>query len=246
MKRFSFSILFIFCITLLPMSQIIDSNNLEDVLKYATKNTVVLFDIDNTLVHPKDTYVGSDPWFLELIKEEKDVNLALPDYTLGSIMIEFQPVACNTIKVLDELKKNKIPTIGFTARNLYISSLTIEQLKDAGIVFDGTNIPTHKFVYYSHKDHPSIYQQGIFFCGANEKEAVVPFLIKEFSKKPKQIILIDDKLKNVETVQKIVDTMHINFVGIRYGACDEYVRKFDAKKAKQEFADLKRNKKWKH
>ncbi|HJM68665.1 MAG TPA: DUF2608 domain-containing protein [Candidatus Babeliales bacterium] len=241
MKKFIFSILFIVCVAILPKSQIIETNNLEDILGHVTKNSVVLFDLDNTLVQPKNTYVGSDPWFTELFKKEKDVNLALADYCLGLILVELQPVANNTIKVLNKIKKSGVPTIGFTARNFYISSITIEYLKDIGITFNGPGIPKHKFVYYSHKDHPSIYQDGIFFCGPNEKEAVVPFFIKEFPQKPNKIVFVDDKLKNLETVKKIVDKMGLDFVGFRYGACDEYTKKFDSKKTTKEFERLKKN-----
>ncbi|MBT4855930.1 DUF2608 domain-containing protein [bacterium] len=238
-KLFLYSITLLLFLTTSITPKIYETNNFSDVLKHVDSDTLVLLDIDNTLARPKgNCHIGSDPWFYDLLKEKKDINLALPDYCLGSVNIDLQPAEKNTVSVFNKLKKT-CPTIGLTARNLYISSDTVLQLEKIDINFDGDNIPSQESVYYSHKDHPSTYHHGILFCGVNEKEAVIPFLLKQLKKRPKTIIFVDDKEKNLKTVEKIAEKEGLKFIGFRYGACDEYVKKYDAAQAKKDFEEIK-------
>jgi len=244
---FSFICTLLLFFNLSSKSVIIETNDLSEILKHAKQNSLVLVDLDNTVARPTDDAdgVASDGWFSSLFKEHKDISLVLPHYHLGQNLVWLQPAANNTIHVLEELKKSGATLLGFTARDLFVAARTHEQLEHAGISLENKRTPKKDFVFPDHQNGtPVIYSKSIVFCGNNTIDAVLPSVVQKFKKtslksKPVEIIFADDKLKNVEIVQAAAEKEGLDFVGIRYGGCDDYVKTFNPKKAKRKFGQLK-------
>ena len=124
-------------------SCIIESCSIADVLDYVdNQRTVVVFDLDNTLVHPgKD--LGSDQWFSYLFKEKlatgSTVQAALeeilPLYYEVHDHILLCPVEPESPSTVSTLQKNGVITVALTSRSLPLVKRTQEQLRDAGFSF---------------------------------------------------------------------------------------------------------------
>ncbi|MEI6242762.1 MAG: DUF2608 domain-containing protein, partial [Chlamydiota bacterium] len=61
---------FLFFISSYLFGQIIPCDHLEDVLKHAKSNTLIIFDLDNTLICPAQM-LGSNEWFEYQVQKNK-------------------------------------------------------------------------------------------------------------------------------------------------------------------------------
>ena len=87
-------------------------------------------------------------------------------------------------------------------------------------------------------DSPAIYINGIIFAGAQNKGEVLNHWLEHLQFRPKKIIFVDDKLKNVRAVQQVMEANSHPFVGIRYGLLDQRVADLDMHKTEQEYQAL--------
>lgn len=228
----------------LLLCKIYETNDLSDLLKEANKDDLVMLDLDCTLMMPDHGYLGSDPWFGYLMSKNKnEVPLTLPDYSIAVFNIWMKPAGPETKKVLRGLQEKNIATMGFTARSYPLATRTIMQLEKISLPLGFGNIPKEDFSLYTFEHgSPSVYKSGILFCGANDKNDILPQFLKKLSDKPKRIIFADDKMKNLKTVEQVAEKEGIEFIGFRYSACDDYVAGFseqEKEKTNKEFEVLR-------
>jgi hypothetical protein len=224
---------------------IIESDRLETVLDYLhTPNTLVIFDIDNTVARPI-TELGSDEWFCDLVDKKMaeghdyitSIYYALPATFYVQFNIGLRPTEEVAAELIANLIDQKIPVMALTTRSLFVTERTIEQLENIGISFLIPGISQEDLVLQM--PHPCLYRQSILFGGNNDKgEALIAFFhwMNYF---PKKIIFIDDKMKYLLAVEKALKHYNIEFVGIRYTGCDECVKNFDATKAEEQWNRLR-------
>jgi hypothetical protein len=87
----------------------------------------------------------------------------------------------------------------------------------------------------------TIYKQGIIFVGHGiEKGPALIAYLKRLNKNPKRIVVIDDKLSNIENIAKTLEPLGIDFVGIRYSGVDDKVKAFNPKIADLQWEHFKR------
>ncbi len=218
---------------------IVETDKLADVRNYLEKDTLVLFDIDNTLAHPVGT-IGADEWFGHMIKEQqaegKDfmqaLNMVLPIYFEVQLQIPLQLIEQNAPHFLSDLQQEGYDIMALTARSLPLVNRTICQLSAIDIDFSHNHIGP----VYAIRQAPYIYmyKRGILFSGDNNKgDALIDFL--DFCEiMPSKVVFIDDKLKNLHAVEDAVKKRGIEFVGIRYSKLDAYVAAFDMQQAEKE------------
>lgn len=214
---------------------IVDAPSIEDVTKYIkpderNESTLVIFDIDNTLLYPK-TLIGSEQWFYSVVKKYEDegmttqqaINKLLPQSFELMEYIPMVPIEPGTVPVITNLQKDGIITIALTARSLDLTYRTIDQLASVGIHFNGKGPQECPIVYGDGK--PALYMHGVLFCGNHTKEKVLLNWLNQIHYQPKKIIFIDDKMKNVTAVGKALPKHQYNYVGIRYAYLDEHKEK---------------------
>lgn len=221
----------------------VESDSIKSVFDYLAPNTLVLFDIDNTLATTTTT-AGSDEWFSAKVKQEMDlgfdatqaINHVLPDYFYVQFYTSLIPVEKDVNVFLKNLENKNVQFMALTARSLYMASRTVDQMKALNI----------KFNFFSDQKislklaNPSIYNYGILFCGLNEKGDALLSLLDHFDCKPDRIIFVDDKHKNLISVELAALKRQIDFVGIRLNTCDEKVKNIDMQKAEKELVALKK------
>ena len=235
-KLFLLLILFITITTIILDAKIIEIKNISEVSNYAKdENTLVVLDIDNTILEPdnNDGY-GSDQWFSALVKNKTDkgfntisaIEMALPKYFKAHKTIKVKPVEENeTLKIIKQLQNQKIPVMALTARSFPMIDTTFRQFKKMNIDLTQTALSNQTINFKKFK-FPAKYNKGILFIGNNNKGKLLKTYLSTVSFEPSKIVMIDDKehhLKKIETEFKGTKT---SFIGLRYAFLDAKVKNF--------------------
>lgn len=217
---------------------IAEANHIADIYHYIkpneyNKNLLVIFDIDNT-IGKNATPLGRDQWFYAKVAQlesagkthEEGIELTLPQLFHIQRHSWMVPIEENTISVINDLQKKGVTVIALTARSLQLTLRTIEQLQRLGIYFTKTDPYECPLVHGHGHGKPGLYINGIIFSGSHSKGEMLVSWLKQSKYRPKKIIFIDDKLKNLESVEQALHQRDYPFIGIRYGHEDETVKNF--------------------
>lgn len=228
-------------------SHIFEAQSIQDIYKYITPqefntDTLVIFDIDNTLIYPK-TLIGSEQWFYAMVEkykaEGKDtqeaINTILPQSFELLEYLPMEPIEPTTVSIIQDLKQRGIVTIALTARSLDLTYRTLDQLANMGIHFNGTGPIQCPLVYG--KGKPALYMEGILFCGNHAKGEVLVHWLNQINYHPKKIIFIDDKMKNIEAVEKLLPP-HYYYIGLRYAYLDTHKEKVSLEVIEKELKEF--------
>lgn len=239
MKQFFVYIIFFFHIPL--FSYLNHHNNFEAIWNYIKvddhhPHTIILLDLDNTVVQPRDTYVASDQWVEYHIKQKMKEGLSAREawllikdlYVYLQKHISLTLVEEITVEIIKELQARGITVIAITARLSEVSDYTIMQLRNLDINFSQL---WHEEICDG--DLRYCYKDGIIFCDGNDKGKVFEHICQRINKYFKKIIAVDDKEKNLHSIKKVLHP-DIEFIGIRYGYLDPIVNAFDYEQAELE------------
>lgn len=228
-----------------PCCTILESNTIESVLEHAkTSDTMVIFDIDNTLVHTNQE-LGSDPWAYWFVKEKLKEGM-VPSEALAYMFdlfrhihshVDVYPVEEKTVDIVQQLKNLEIPTICLTGRQSSMIDVTQEQMNKSGFNF---NSPENLNKPFSLKmKYPVEVANGIICGGMNEKGNVIAKVFETLDyKSPEAIVFIDDRQNCIDSMKKRCYDNNIAYTGLRYGYMDPIVAKFDPQKAKEQLEEL--------
>lgn len=226
---------------------IIESNRLATVLDYISSlnNTLVIFDIDNTLAHPAKE-LGSDEWFCHHLEQKKAegfdwltaVYYTLPILYYAQFHIDLVPTESGIPELIEYLIKNNIAVMALSTRSLPIAERTAEQLDNINIYFFIPDINPNDLVLPM--KYPCFYKDGILFSGDNDKGETLSYFFDIMDYHPELVIFIDDKMKHLLSVEKALQNHQIQFVGIRYSGCDEQVKNFNPTKSDAQWKALRR------
>jgi hypothetical protein len=196
--------------------------HMKDILPHVEPGVLVVFDIDNTVVEPVQT-LGSDQWFYHLMQRVKEEEKLDDEHAIDRAMeiwnavqkdTEVRAVESDTPALIRDLQKGGIDVIALTARTLDSAEITKAQLRSIGVDFGG----------------------AIVFAGEKQgKGDVLVTFMKKTGRKPKRVLFIDDKEKNVESVDRSLTAASIPHLVFRYGAADERVAKFRADVADMQY-----------
>jgi beta-phosphoglucomutase-like phosphatase (HAD superfamily) len=213
---------------------IVESNEITDILAYHTKDTLFVFDLDNTLIEPEQ-HLGSDAWL------DYNVNYLLKHEGLNrnEAILKLSPL-CDKVHdrskmrlvdpcipdLLAEIKAKKIPMIGITKRTPSLAERTLEHIFPLNIDFGcASDLKEDLFL---EEVGDTLFQQGIIFVGHGmAKGPAITAYLKRLEKLPKRVVAIDDKLSHVENIKSAVELLGIDFIGIRYGKTDERIKTFN-------------------
>lgn len=224
---------------------IIESDKLSSVLNYVNSpNTLVIFDIDNTLAHPTEE-LSSDEWFCHLVNtkmaqgydEITSVYYALPAAYYAQFNVPLQATESHIPDLIKQLTDQGIAVMALSTRSLFIAERTLEQLDAINIHFSLSSVDTNDLVLPM--KYPCYYKNGILFTGNNDKGKALQSFLNSMNYYPSAIIFVDDKMKYLLSVEKTANKLNVPFYGIRYSGCDERVRTFDMTKAEKQWFELK-------
>ena len=240
---------FIFLVILLPIllvklqvyPVILESDNLAEVYKYLDKDTLVIFDIDNTIA---EVSMGIEPWIWyktkDLVKKglswEEAFHLVLSIYFLLTKYTTLIPLD-NSPVIVNDLQQKGYRVIALTNRSIPVVDRTIKRLGALGIDFSKNSL--YSKVLELNLGYVGVYSKGIIFTGSNDKGEQLFLFLKKINYTPKKIIMFDDKIKNIKSVEKAAKKHNVEYVGIRFSLNDQKKKDFDPKVAEKTVYELK-------
>jgi hypothetical protein len=234
----------------ITMCYIIETDSIESIVNYIDldePDILVIFDIDNTLARPSEE-LSSDEWFCYLVNKRMmegydyltSIYYVLPIVYYAQFNVWLEPTESIVPFLVQQLMNHKIPVMALTTRSLFVAERTMEQLERINIAFLVSHISQDSLVLLG-LDHPCFYNQSILFSGNNDKGEALVRLFEIMNYFPKKVIFVDDKLKYLLSVEKILKDYNISFIGIRYSGCDERVHNFNPDNAEMQWNKLRKN-----
>lgn len=215
---------------------IIRTNEIADILPLVDDETIVLFDMDDTLTDSTIS-LGTGAWRQYIRKKiaeyEKQKEYSWKGKNLHDVLafyvalhVPVKPVQEETLTIIEKLQKKKIPTFVLTGRGKVkwystdipgTDRLTLHQLRSAG----------YRFQTSDNFDKVSDFAEGVFFTSGKDKgdfldEDVFPVMNSHFSK----IVFVDDKLDQVESVLTRIGNIKA-VTGVYYSRAQSEHKDFD-------------------
>ncbi|MFH0898372.1 MAG: DUF2608 domain-containing protein [bacterium] len=221
-------------------------------LDRADHDTLVIFDVDDTLTY--NVNVPFQPWFLktdagkkfyaqlEKHSQSKKDPRDYEKHILGNRLLKFtnQPLESNIVEIIRKLQNRGIKVIALTHANTGSLGRTIipslpkwryEKLRDVGIDFSSSfeqqEIPLTNLTSQANR-HPLFYR-GIVMTDDFPKGEVLAEFLDVTKLEPKKVIFIDDRIHYVQSVHNEMQKRGIDFKGYVYRAIDALPQVFDQK-----------------
>lgn len=239
-----------------------DIQTIEEVLNKAEADTIIVFDVADVLLTSKDLILKAH--YKQFKKELKNriVSSAGPDeakilYSIISKERKNGPVDPKMPLLISKLQSKGIKVLGLTS--CYTGKLgNIESLEDwrlnellnTGYDFKkswpDTKEKTFKGLISTNKEAlPPVFKQGIIFASRVPKGEVLKAFLDYANLKPRKIIFVDNRTKNIESVQNFANANGILFTGVEYSAVIEAkIEPLNIKRAEFQFETLIKEKKW--
>lgn len=222
-----------FSISLLH-SEIIEISQMKEILPHVDQDTLVVFDIDDTLMVPNQM-LGGDCWFRHELKLETEKGFSfeeslakiLPQYMLFQHKTGVKLVEPDIPAIIHHLQSQGIKVMGLTTRSTELAYRTIQQLKTLQIDL-GKNAPEGELSGLK-THYPLYYIEGILFTQVRHKGKVLKELCEYLGYAPKKIIFINDKEKYVLQLEEVFPEIGIPYIGFRYAACDDDYANYDTR-----------------
>lgn len=215
-------------------ARIIPIHTAHDILAEVDKDTLVLFDIDNTTLTPS-TALGSGPWFDHLKEKLKTTGVDKDDFRhrVSIILRHAHHIPCEETlpELIRSLQARGIPVWGLTARlknppwDPHFDRTTQLHLASVGVDFECSQIPLQ--CKLDTKNPPSMFAHGIIFTSWTHKGPVLVDFLKQIDYRPAKIVFIDDQPSFLDSVKESLHKENIPFVGYHYKGWEKSVVNFD-------------------
>lgn len=235
--------------SLASTSKMVEISSIKDVVKYVDQNTLILFDLDKTLISANTSY-GSADWFYCLIEEDikkglsKDESIMnhYPQWVASQNVITPIVTEPDLQKTIYELQTSSLLTQGLTSRQPSVSKPTLLQLNTLGITF-----PTINTISITNVKYPVLYKNGVIFAhDLNSKGSVFTKWFDQAKTqnsdvaKVEKIIFVDDSKKHVIDMYDAVSRFpNIQYIGLHFTGFQPL--NFDCSMAKHEESILQKN-----
>jgi hypothetical protein len=218
---------------IIPISSFLEA---EKVIDSIDRKTLVVFDIDSTLIVPENPLLHPKAFsaYKDVIRKlfasiSPDQKHFLNHSIIAHTSMTVEPLG---VEMIRKLQAKRIPMIAMTAakqgrfdgggKNFH--EIRIEQLKKLGIDFSHSPFPDRKFssLQATYGDFPCLIQGVSYSCGLhNSKGSVLEAFLNKVSEIEK-VILFDDKRKHLESCaamfkEKFPDR---EFLGFHYKGAD--------------------------
>ncbi len=241
-KLYYYSQLFLALVSTSLYGKIIETQHFGDITQYVKPDTLVILDIDDTLLLPVQT-LGNDCWFLYRKQLHREAGLssiqalekAISEWEAIRHLTGVKIVEEGTEKIISEMQKQNIVIMGLTTQGLALATRTVQQLNSLGIDLT-TTAPSEDDVFFINQ-HGVLYRKGILFTSGTPKGDALLKLLDIIDYHPSHVVFINDKATHLADVEQPVEAKGIEFIGLRYAIGDERVANF-----RPDIADVQ----WKH
>lgn len=214
---------------------IVEEASMSRVLREVGPGTLVVFDIDNTLIEPQG-HLGSDQWYDYLVESGAsrglDSRAAIEQadraFNVWQDRIEVQSVDPASPQVMADLDKKAIPYFALTARSAGAMAVTERQLTKAGFHLPGGGFHAGSAAKPGKLGSGAAYGRGVFYVGelGLTKGEALARILDLSGIAPKRVVFVDDKAKHTRTVQESMEKRGISCLCLRFNRADGHVRAF--------------------
>ncbi len=240
--------------SLSSVRQTIKSNNLSH------KDTLVIYDIDDTLITAKH-FLGSDRWYhfqqgkarnakgvpIKPVKGQLAKNLY--EETIGDTtwLSKSKLSQSDSVKIYNQTPTDKLI---ITARSNEYRSATLRDLRAEGFKIDQRPLGGEELLYrFKMKNSRGTtdtvqYSSGILMIKGNNKGDALLKLLKKINGSYKNIVFIDDGIKNINYMQEALKSTPMNYYGLHFTRISKTVESSEARKSAvglNRLRDLKHN-----
>ncbi len=205
---------------------IIKIKSIEEITAHIRPDTIVVLDLDNTVVEPHQT-LGSDEWFGDSIQRNFDEGKpyreallhTLDQWSQVQLHAPMKPVEPGTLHLIQNLQRAGNPVLGLTARYQILAERTIEQLRALDLDFLATPIVRENL--NPGPDFGLLYHHGIIFVGDQlTKGQAFEKFIEHHQLKPSHVVFVDDRVEHAESMEQTLISKKIDHTVFRYGFND--------------------------
>ncbi len=213
-------------------SILVETKNFGEIKKYVTLHTLVILDIDDTLLLPVQT-LGTDVWFRYRIKQNEAAGMApraaferaLSEWEAVRHLTKVKIVEEGSEKIVEDMQKNQIKVMGLTTQGLALATRTVQQLCSLGIDL-AKSAPSKEDCYFIN-ELGVLYRQGILFTSGTPKGQALLKFLDQIHYHPSHIVFINDKAQHLIDIEEALKGKKIEFIGLRYSYCDERIANFN-------------------
>jgi hypothetical protein len=218
--------------------ELIETKEIQTVLNHLDQDSIVFLNVTGTLYAPSNT-LSNNQWReyfsdrVRLLISDPDLSQQLIDKIKNLIVqgIPKKNVDEITPQLIANLQDKKIVVLGITQKRMSTSYaenfglITRNHLMNLGINLEKTLTYFAPAEIRNAKEYSFAY--GILFTNKQpEGPAVISFL-KRANLNPSLILMVDNSLASLESVQNALVSTGIKFKGVRYGAADAIKDHFD-------------------
>lgn len=215
-----------------------DFSHIEEEIEKLDSHSLVLFDVDGTLIVPDDAILQpkAKNLFKELIAGHSDRDL-FRDIRLQA---PHSLVNFNSIALVQRLQEKKIPALAFTAAPAKIRTSEhpgdwrVDELKQHGFDFTSAFPNCHFLEIPKSNDqqHFPLFKSGVLFSSFHPKGDILVAFLQILELVPTKVIFVDDELEHVQSVVTSLEKHGIACVGIHYTAANEFLYELDPEQAR--------------
>jgi|GEM_PF-961299 hypothetical protein len=244
-------VLAIFCLSCISQANAFqcfstsDFNEIELLVKEADQDTLVLWDVDQTLLTPNDPilkpkweklldqWLGGKKFIFDRSGKKRYIFREILMSAPHSVLDHDSP------SLIKNLQKKQIPVIAFSAavggkigKTDSFIDWRIEELKRFDFDFSSSfsHIDTLTLPKDSYNEFPPIYKSGVLLTSLHDKGPVLIDFFEAIQWTPKKVIFIDDQMANIESVAQSLGE-EIEVIGIYYTAASELPCELNEEKA---------------
>jgi hypothetical protein len=237
--------LLILCIAILSYcgleAKIVETAHFGEIKKHINKDTLVILDIDDTLLIPTQM-LGCDEWFVGRLQEREKQGVqkaqgleeTLAEWEAIRHLSKMEIVEAGTEEVVRCMQNEGYTVMGLTTQGLALATRTCLQLK-ANHIDLLTTAPHKKDECVSVGGHTVLYRNGILFTSGTSKGEALFLLCDKIGYKPKRIVFINDKATHLKDIETVAEKKGVEFIGLRYAYSDARKRAYDPQIANYQF-----------
>lgn len=229
---------------------------IEEIVK-ATKDSLVLFDIDEVVVMDDDEFRLTHKYRDDLLIDIEKRLLKENFKKLLSVILKNRKarfVNPDILKIFSLLKEKNIPAMGLTklpTGTFGVIEDMIEwrrnELASLNLDFTCTSPLSDEILidkFNAGYGTPTL-KDGIIYTAEYDKGSILEYVLRSTKYYPKSIIFIDDILENLESLQKICNNLKINYHGFEFtGSAIVPEPSLDAQLEKIRFKVLEEEYRW--
>ncbi|HBR70435.1 TPA: hypothetical protein DIC20_01755 [Candidatus Dependentiae bacterium] len=240
----SFLILYLSSFFMLPAMEraIYDKDTIEFAMPYLRWANLVVLDIDNTIMYSSDVPEANCQWcdVAEKRLQEKGFSKAeafqkmVWGYDYFGQKATMVPSEPKFVEFINDAQKIGIPVIAITGRPDMMREVTVKKLTSIGVYFSHGCFKGSDFK----QANGTHFIEGIIYngyAGSPQKGESLKLFLNTVGLSPKNILMIDDRQHCLESVKTHLPD--VNFIGIRYGLCDEAFKSFKPTQEMLDFID---------